>query len=484
VDRPDEAVRPDLGPCLRPIDLIGSGGMGTVWTAHHAVLDRVVAVKVMSAGAGESARARTRFMREAKTASLVKGPHVVEVLEVGTSEDGVPFIVMELLAGRDFSAYLEEHGCLPMGDVVRVISQLASALSSAHALGVVHRDVKPSNVFMCDGHDGLFVKLLDFGIAKDVSTIRGETTTGVIGTPHYMSPEQLIGGETDYRADIWALGVVAFRALTGARPFERETLGALALAIHTAPLPHPSSFNQALPLEVDEWFFRACARDPKRRFDSALDAAVALENAVSAPLRPRATVARAASVGGFVRSRGVDRTLTVGAEDLPQGSGARSGGGRGRSTRALRVLLFAAALAAAGVALAGAVTRGRTGWARARATESLVAQAGPAARPGEAADRPSDAFSGTSSGTSSGTLSGTPSVPPRTDVVLIDVRPSGAHELEQAREAGDEGSSRPAASARPAAPASPTLHRRPTPAPRAVRASARVMDDELPDDRH
>jgi len=170
------------------------------------------------------------------------------------------------------------------------VAQLARALAKAHERGIMHRDIKPSNVFLCDAGGGeLFVKLLDFGIAKGpgsgggVGIVGSTTRTGsFIGSPFYMSPEQVIGAKTiDFKTDLWSLGVVAFEALTGDKPFFAETVGALALKIHRDPIPIPSEVKPGLAPAVDAWFARACAREPAERYASAKDMAEALAVAVT-----------------------------------------------------------------------------------------------------------------------------------------------------------------------------------------------------------
>jgi serine/threonine-protein kinase len=165
-------------------------------------------------------------------------------------------------------------------DVAALVAQVAKALGKAHQVGVIHRDIKPDNIFLCDADGGeLFVKLLDFGIAKrDQYLIAGSgTTTGaVVGTPYYMSPEQIVGDkDIDARTDIWSLGVVAFEAMTGKRPFEGTTVGAITLAIHTGTRRITDHLPDA-PVALDEWFAKACARDPKERFPTPREASQAL----------------------------------------------------------------------------------------------------------------------------------------------------------------------------------------------------------------
>ena len=260
--------------------------MGAVWLAEHQSLRTNVVVKFMAEDLAKSSEAKARFSREAAAASQVKSPHVVQMLDHGVLDSGAPYIVMELLEGRDLEQQLKASGHLEPREVVAIVAQLARALSRAHERGIVHRDIKPSNVFLCDAGGGeLFVKLLDFGIAKGQEIgIAGSTTrTGsFIGSPYYMSPEQVVGAkDIDFRSDLWSLGVVAYEALTGQKPFQADTVGALALKIHRDPVPVPSSVNRALGPTVDAWFLKACAREPSGRFASAKELADALAMAVT-----------------------------------------------------------------------------------------------------------------------------------------------------------------------------------------------------------
>jgi eukaryotic-like serine/threonine-protein kinase len=229
-------------PSVRLVRVVAEGGMGKVWVAEHLVLHTNVCVKMMSKEVVGRAGAAARFAREAAVAAAVKSPHVVQVFDSGVTESGVAFIVMELLEGHDLAVEITKRGHLPPGEVVTIITQLAKALAKAHRVGVVHRDIKPENVFLCDVEGGeTFVKLLDFGTAKtDARSPATSTASQVIGTPYYMSPEQMVGGAVDARSDVWALGVVTYEALTGTRPYEGLTLGAITLAVHkTQPRIRP-----------------------------------------------------------------------------------------------------------------------------------------------------------------------------------------------------------------------------------------------------
>ena len=271
---------------LRLVRPLGAGGMGSVWLVDHLALHTQVVVKFIATNLQTNKDAISRFEREAASASQVKSPHVVQILDHGVSDAGMPFIVMELLEGRDLAAHLEEFGRIPVDDASEIVAQLCRALTRAHDRGIVHRDIKPHNIFLCDAGGGeLFVKLLDFGIAKGatVEKLDESTKTGtMVASPYYMSPEKLIGAkDIDFRTDLWSTAVVAFEAMTGTRPFEGETIGALALRIHTEVPPKASSRCDAINAATDAWFERAFQRKPGDRFASAREMADALVVAVT-----------------------------------------------------------------------------------------------------------------------------------------------------------------------------------------------------------
>jgi serine/threonine protein kinase len=254
--------------------------MGRVWVAEHLTLETNVVVKFMASDIAASADGAARFAREASVAAAVKSPHVVQVFDHGVTPEGDAYIVMEMLDGRDLAQHIAASGPMAPRDVAALVAQVAKALGKAHQVGVIHRDIKPDNIFLCDAEGGeLFVKLLDFGIAKrdQQKVTSAATTTGaVVGTPYYMSPEQIVGDkDTDARTDIWSLGVVAYEAMTGRRPFEGTTVGAITLAIHTATRRITDHLPDASPA-LDEWFAKACARNVKERFQTPREAAQAL----------------------------------------------------------------------------------------------------------------------------------------------------------------------------------------------------------------
>jgi serine/threonine-protein kinase len=274
-----------ITPTVRLVRPLAEGGMGRVWVAEHLGLHTQVVVKLMAHEMAERPDGAERFAREAAACAAIKSPHVVQVFDHGRTADGVPYIVMELLEGKDLAAHLAAHGRMDPADVLALVVQVGRALSKAHKAGIIHRDIKPENIFLCDAEDGqILVKLLDFGTAKcdGFSSTRTTVPGQIMGTPHYMSPEQTIGSELDERSDIWSLGVVVFESLTGKKPFDGPSLGAITMAIH-GPLPSLVEHVTGLPPALDEWFARACAQRPEDRFGSVREAtdafAVALTGA-------------------------------------------------------------------------------------------------------------------------------------------------------------------------------------------------------------
>ena len=259
-----------ITPTIRLKRQLGKGGMGTVWLADHLRLKAQVVVKFLADDLVGDPTSRARFSREAAAAAQVRSPHVVQTLDHGISEEGKPFIVLELLEGRDLALELRSR-TLSIVEVAHVVEHVCRALSRAHDRGIVHRDIKPSNIFLCDvGTPEPFVKLLDFGVAKHVSELSSLTAEGAaVGTLSYMSPEQITGAEVGARADLWALGIVAYRALTGRSPFPRATQSEVVAAILGAPPPAISQLRSDVPPSIDQWFAKACAKDPAARFESA-----------------------------------------------------------------------------------------------------------------------------------------------------------------------------------------------------------------------
>ncbi|HZU85040.1 MAG TPA: serine/threonine-protein kinase [Polyangiaceae bacterium] len=258
-------------------EVVGHGGMGSVWRATHTGLGEQVAVKLVSANFVRSSEALRRFDTEAKAAARLRSRHVPQVFDNGVLEDGTPFLVMELLHGESLAARIARAGPIPLPETISILEQCCRALTRAHSLGIVHRDIKPENVYLAQSvdDDGYIVKVLDFGIAKVTSSLaedgRSSTRTGtLLGTPLYMSPEQARGLRTvDSRTDLYSLGLVAYTMLSGRLPFGGETLGELLLQICAEPLPSLRAVAPGLPPAIEAWFQKACARLPDDRFPSA-----------------------------------------------------------------------------------------------------------------------------------------------------------------------------------------------------------------------
>ena len=306
-------------PSVKLVRQLGEGGMGAVWIAEHLALRTQVVVKFIASGLTSNKEAQDRFSREAAAASQVKSPHVVQTFDHGITDDGTPYIVMELLEGRDLGQYLDQEARVPPDLVLEVVGQLARALDRAHERGIIHRDIKPGNIYLCDAGRGgeVFVKLLDFGIAKGVELPQvdsGTKTGSMIGSPFYMSPEQILGAKNiDHRSDLWSVGVVTFEMLTGRKPFDAETMGGLAIKIHSEPVPQASVINPDLPIAVDAWFMRALSRDVAARFSSAKEMAEDLARALGGQMPRSIDAAPRLSTGSGKRINPVTPTLTAGA---------------------------------------------------------------------------------------------------------------------------------------------------------------------------
>src|ERR1700759_4351462 len=264
--------------------IVGEGGMGAVWSATHTGLGQAVAIKFINKEFVTSTDALRRFDSEAKAAAQLRSRHVVQVFDNGTLEDGTPYIAMELLRGENLYARVHRAGPVPLPEAVEILAQCCRALGRAHAAGIIHRDIKPDNIFLAQSdEDAILVKILDFGIAKFNAgpNDHGATRTGsVVGTPLYMSPEQARGLKTiDHRTDLYSLGLVAYTIFTGNLAFSSESFGDLLLQICTAPLPSLVAGAPWLPPAMEAWFQRAGAREPAHRFASAQELAEALRGA-------------------------------------------------------------------------------------------------------------------------------------------------------------------------------------------------------------
>jgi len=277
----------------RIIRKLGEGGMGSVFEGKHELIGRRVAIKTLHAHFAQNPELVERFHREANAATLVGNEHIIEVTDFGVFDDGSPYIVMEYLEGVELGALLEREGSLPIARLVHIITQICDALSAAHARGLVHRDMKPENVFLIRrGQDPDFVKVLDFGISKMRTQgddfKGGLTRTGMaLGTPYYMPPEQAQGvRDIDQRADVYAVGVIMYRALGGRLPFDAETYPALIIKIMTETPPPLRQLRADVPEALDRHVLKAMARDRQERFQGVEDLALALQPFAALNLTP------------------------------------------------------------------------------------------------------------------------------------------------------------------------------------------------------
>ncbi|WP_437933169.1 serine/threonine-protein kinase [Sorangium sp. So ce341] len=326
--------------------VIGIGGMGVVVAATHLQLEEQVAIKLLLPAAAHSRTLAERFVREARAAVKVKSEHVARVTDVGTLESGTPYMVMEYLSGSDLADALRAGGPMPPQIAVEYVLQACEALAEAHAAGIVHRDLKPANLFLTRRADGSpCVKVLDFGISK-VATggadPRITDTTAVMGSPLYMSPEQLKSArDVDARTDIWSLGVILFELLAGAPPFDGATMPQLCVAIMQG-IPRPlASFRPDVPPALEAVIQRCLEKLPERRFRDVGALAEALApfasgrarvsidrisgiSRSSAPSRPDAA-ARSGAISPTMASTSAPWTGTVVRRKRPVGLVALAG---------------------------------------------------------------------------------------------------------------------------------------------------------------
>ena len=317
--------------------VIGEGGMGVVVAARHLELEQRVAIKFLLPAIAEQELAAQRFRREARAAARIRGEHVCRVLDVGSLEQGVPYMVMEYLDGCDLSVELMRRGRLQAEEVVDYVLQACEALAEAHAAGIVHRDLKPGNLFLANSADGSRrIKVLDFGVSKFLAESASGSpaltkTSSLVGSPIYMAPEQFDGSKrVDERTDIWALGIVMHELLTGSTPFEAETIAQLISSVlHSTPKPF-SHHNVVVPEGLEAIVMRALSKQPSERQASVSELATALVpyGPLHASLRASRVSRLLPGTAGGVRisrsppapnpSRAGTRTpVTIPAEDTP-----------------------------------------------------------------------------------------------------------------------------------------------------------------------
>jgi serine/threonine-protein kinase len=263
--------------------VVGRGGMGIVMAAWHLALDQRVAVKCLQPELAQNPESAARFLREARAAAKIKSEHGVRVLDVGNLDDGVPYMVMEFLDGRDLSDELRERGALPVEECINYALQAIEAVAEAHSLGIVHRDLKPENLFLARLPDGTrSVKVLDFGISKSMAIASSDNrsltqSSTIMGSPLYMSPEQMRAPRTvDARTDIWSLGAIMYELLSGHPPYVADTLPQLcAKMLESDPDPLRSVRSDVDP-DLERTVMMCLARDMKYRWSSMGELAQAL----------------------------------------------------------------------------------------------------------------------------------------------------------------------------------------------------------------
>jgi serine/threonine-protein kinase len=404
--------------------VLGVGGMGVVVAAHHIQLDEKVALKFLLPAALGNPETLARFDREARAAVKIKSEHVARVSDVGRLENDAPYMVMEYLEGIDLGAWLAERGPMPVEQATEFVLQACEAIAEAHALGIVHRDLKPANLFCVRRADGLLaVKVLDFGISKTALTgtdLAMTQVSAVVGSPLYMSPEQIQSSkDVDARTDLWALGVILFELVSGTMPFEAETVTQLAVQVATVS---PPSFKSR-QVDVPEGFERAVMlcleKDRNKRFQNVGQLALALRefapaHALGSVDRIQRTLAAAVGRTSGVQSRPDEPgeayapTLAAVSGEVSLASSSRATRGtRARRARAGRIRL--GAIAGAGVVLVVVGVGVMLARGRPATTESRAGATGSAAATPAAAVVPAEPASATASSAPAATAPVAPS---------------------------------------------------------------------------
>ncbi|WP_437989577.1 serine/threonine protein kinase [Sorangium sp. So ce145] len=267
--------------------ILGRGGMGIVVAVRHVDLGELFAIKFLLPEAMGTPDAINRFLREARASARLKGEHVAKVHDVGSLENGAPYMIMEFLDGMDLKQVVQERGPLPLREAVTYVLQASDAIAEAHVLGIVHRDLKPSNLFLTRRPNGSpCVKVLDFGISKQTTPDGMDLTrTGsMLGSPLYMSPEQMMHvKQVDARSDIWAMGVVLYELVTGSVPFPADTLTEVVGRVLQTEAAPPSHLRPGMPPELDAVVARCLQKRPEHRFQRIEELMAALEAVSTAP---------------------------------------------------------------------------------------------------------------------------------------------------------------------------------------------------------
>src|SRR5262245_851194 len=290
----------------RLIELLGRGGMGEVWRAYDTAIDRIVALKMLLPHFAKDPDFEQRFRREARAAARLDDPHVVPIHDVGEIDDRL-YVTMRLINGTDLQTLIDD-GPLDPRRAVSIIEQIASALNSAHKVGLVHRDVKPSNILV-DEND--FAYLIDFGIARAADDTRLTSANSAIGTWAYMAPERFSSGDIHPSSDIYALACVFYQCLTGQQPFPGDTLEQVAVGHMVTPPPRPSETTSTVPTALDDVIAVGLAKQPAQRYPTAVEMASAARQVMSESRQPNARPTPPSPLRG-------SRPTTVGWPEQPQ----------------------------------------------------------------------------------------------------------------------------------------------------------------------
>ncbi|MDK8117441.1 Stk1 family PASTA domain-containing Ser/Thr kinase [Limosilactobacillus reuteri] len=263
----------EIGHRYRIIRSLGEGGMANVYLAHDMVLDRDVSVKLLRLDLRDDPSTKRRFHREAMAATQLNDPHIVGIYDVG-EDHGLQYMVMQYVKGTDLKAYIKKHYPIPLPQVIDIMEQVLSAVATAHAHGIIHRDLKPQNILIDENKN---VKITDFGIAVAVSHDSLTQTNTLMGSVHYLSPEQARGSIATKQSDIYSLGIILFELLTGKVPFEGETAVSIALKHFREEIPSVREQNKEIPQALENVIIKATAKEPAERYSSVNEMAADLK---------------------------------------------------------------------------------------------------------------------------------------------------------------------------------------------------------------